>query len=79
MKKVLWSLFFSALAYIFVLNLGNAFYLTQVNRQFEKTIEELVSQIAEIQSQNAWDNLREKKRAKIVFFCYNFFKDLEND
>ena len=61
MKKVLWSLFFSTLTYIFVLSLGNNFYLTQINRQLEKTIQELVSQIAEIQSQNAWDSLREKK------------------
>lgn len=61
MKKVLWSLFFSTLTYIFVLSLGNSFYLTQINRQLEKTIQELVSQIAEIQSQNAWDSLREKK------------------
>lgn len=61
MKKVLWSLFFSTLAYIFVLSLGHNFYLTQINRQLERTIQELVSQIAEIQSQNAWDSLREKK------------------
>lgn len=64
MKKVLWSLFFSTLTYIFVLNLGHSFYLIQINRQFEKTIQELVSQIAEIQSQNAWDSLREKKEQK---------------
>lgn len=64
MKKVLWSLFFSTLTYIFVLSLGNNFYLTQINRQFEKTIQELVSQIAEIQSLNARDSLREKKEQK---------------
>lgn len=64
MKKVLWSLFFSTLTYIFVLSLGNNFYLTQINRQLEKTIQELVSQIVEIQSQNAWDSLREKEEQK---------------
>lgn len=64
MRKVLWSLFFSTLTYIFVLILGNNFYLTQINRQFEKTIQELVSQIAEIQSLNARDSLREKKEQK---------------
>lgn len=64
MKKVLWSLFFSTLTYIFVLNLGHSFYLTQINRQLEKTIQELVSQIAEFQSQNAWDSLRKKKEQK---------------
>lgn len=64
MKKVLWSLFFSTLTYIFVLNLGHSIYLTQINLQLEKTIHELVSQIAEIQSQNAWDSLREKKEQK---------------
>lgn len=64
MKKVLWSLFFSTLTYVFVLSLGNNFYLTQINRQFEKTIQELVSQIAEIQSQNAWDSLHNQKGQK---------------
>ena len=64
MKKVLWSLFFSTLTYVFVLSLGNNFYLTQINRQLERTIKELVSQIAEIQSQNAWDSLHEKKEQK---------------
>ena len=64
MKKVLWSLFFSTLTYIFVLSLGNNFYLTQINRQLERTIQELVLQIANIQSQNALDSLREKKEQK---------------
>lgn len=64
MKKVLWSLFFSTLTYIFVMSLGHSFYLTQINRQLEKTIQDLVSQIAEIQSVLAWDSLHEKKEQK---------------
>lgn len=64
MKKVLWSLFFSTLTYIFVLTLGHNFYLTQINRQLEKTIQELVSQIAEIQSINAWESLYQQKGQK---------------
>lgn len=64
MKKVLWSLFFSTLTYIFVMSLGHNFYLSQINRQLEKTIQELVLQINEIQSLNAWDDLYEKKEQK---------------
>lgn len=64
MKKVLWSLFFSTLTYIFVLILGHNFYLTQINKQLERTIQELVSQIAEFKTQQAWDSLYEKKEQK---------------
>lgn len=62
MKKFLWSLFFSTLAYIFVLNLGQNFYLTQVNRQLENTISELVRQISEIQSLDAWNSLQKEQK-----------------
>lgn len=64
MKKVLWSLFFSTLAYIFVLSLGHSYYLTKINQQLEITIQELVSQIAEIQSLQAWDSLHKQKGQK---------------
>lgn len=62
MKKFLWSLFFSTLAYIFVLNLGQNFYLTQANRQLENTISELVRQISKIQSLDAWNSLQKEQK-----------------
>lgn len=62
MKKILWSLFFSMLAYIFALNLGHSFYLTQVNKQLENTISELVRQISEIQSLDAWNSLQKEQK-----------------
>lgn len=62
MKKVLWSLFFSTLAYIFVLSLGHSYYLTKINQQMENTIGELVRQISEIQTQQAWDDLNKEKK-----------------
>lgn len=64
MKKVLWSLFFSTLTYIFVMSFGHNFYLKQVNQQLEVTIQELVTQIAEIQSLQAWDSLQQQKKQK---------------
>lgn len=62
MKKILWSLFFSTLAYFFALSLGHSFYLTQINKQLEYTISELVRQISEIQSLNAWDSLQKEQK-----------------
>lgn len=62
MKKILWSLFFSTLAYIFVLSLGYSFYLTQVNKQLENTIKELVRQISENQSLDGWNSLQKEQK-----------------
>lgn len=61
MKKILWSLFFSILTYIFVLSWGHSFYLTQVNKQLENTIRELVRQISEIQSLDAWNSSQKEQ------------------
>lgn len=62
MKKFLWSLFFSTLAYIFVLSLGHSFYLTLINKQLENTIKELVRQISEIQSLDGWNSLQKEQK-----------------
>lgn len=62
MKKMLWNLFFSTLVYLFTLSLSNNFYLAQVNKQLENTINELVRQISEIQSLDGWNNLQKEQK-----------------
>lgn len=60
MRKFIVSLIISLFIYFFVLSIAHSFYLTEINKAMEKTIQNLVNQITEIQSEDAGYHLHKE-------------------
>lgn len=57
MHRFIVSLIVSVFIYFSVLSIAHSFYLTKINKAMEKTIQNLVNQISEIQGEDAWYRL----------------------
>lgn len=60
MRRFIVSLIISVFIYFFVLSIAHSFYLTKINKAMEKTIQNLVNQISEIQGEDAWYHLNKR-------------------